>query len=297
MGLNPGFGFFFGEKAKTWIEAHELCEGGYIGHMAEATTIDQANELYAVAKGFGDVRGVKRWWLGLTDIIKEGDWHWAYSYENGSVQTSDFSTIWTPDVAVGNLNDCVVMKNDDSKLSWADIPCHDTTTTGADGSTLDIQVLCQCVAEECTATPPTPEPTDSPGPTCETGWIVNEGLGCIKPLAEGVDASTAYKAAAECGKVLDGTGSTDGVLVEPHNACKQAALEDFLKYPLKKDLWWIGLKWSSGDNDWAWTSTTKYDDTTSDWGPGSAYECKTADGGSTSSTASTAEGETTTATT
>ena len=29
--------------------------------------------------------------------------------------------------------------------------------------------------------------------------------------------------------MLDGTGSTDGVLVEPHNACKQAALEDFLK--------------------------------------------------------------------
>merc|ERR1711971_638416 len=116
MGLNPGFGFFFGEKAKTWIEAHELCEGGYIGHMAEATTIDQAKELYEVAKGFGDVRGVKRWWLGLTDIIKEGDWHWAYSYENGSVQTSDFSTIWTPSVTAGNLNDCVVVKNDDSQL-------------------------------------------------------------------------------------------------------------------------------------------------------------------------------------
>ena len=37
------------------------------------------------------------------------------------------------------------------------------------------------------------------------------------------------KAAAECKKVLDGTGIADGFLVEPHNACKQAALEDFLK--------------------------------------------------------------------
>ena len=37
------------------------------------------------------------------------------------------------------------------------------------------------------------------------------------------------KAAAECLKVLDGTGTADGFLVEPHNACKQAALEDFLK--------------------------------------------------------------------
>ena len=37
------------------------------------------------------------------------------------------------------------------------------------------------------------------------------------------------KALAECKKVLDGTGTADGVLVEPHDECKQAALEDFLK--------------------------------------------------------------------
>jgi len=333
---NPDLGcIFFGGKAKTWVEAHEECEG-YVGHMAEATTMEQADDLYALAKIIGDIRNVKRWWLGLTDIIKEGDWHWAYSYENGSVQTSDFETIWTPDATEGNPNDCVIMKEDDGKLSWADIPCHDTTT---DQTTLDIQVLCQCVGEEeCSATPPTPEPTDSPGPTCDAGWIVNEGLGCIKPLADGVDASTVEKAENECKKVLDGTGSDDGVLVEPHDACKQAALEDFLKYPLKKDVWWIGLKWSADDDNWAWTSETKYDNTTTDWGPGSeqfpdllpcvaielvngerhwynrpcsdpspkttsticvqdpAYECKKADGSSTSSTASTAEGETTTTT-
>ena len=28
------------------------------------------------------------------------------------------------------------------------------------------------------------------GPKCDPGWIVNEGLGCVKPLAEGVDATT-----------------------------------------------------------------------------------------------------------
>ena len=35
------------------------------------------------------------------------------------------------------------------------------------------------------------------------------------------------KAAAECKKV--DSGSSDGVLVEPQNACKEAALENFLK--------------------------------------------------------------------
>ena len=27
-------------------------------------------------------------------------------------------------------------------------------------------------------------------PTCDAGWIVNQGLGCIKPLAEGADTTT-----------------------------------------------------------------------------------------------------------
>ena len=38
---NPDLGcIFFGGKAKTWVEAHEECEG-YVGHMAEATTMEQ----------------------------------------------------------------------------------------------------------------------------------------------------------------------------------------------------------------------------------------------------------------
>ena len=73
-------------------------------------------------------------------------------------------------------------------------------------------MLCQCVGEECTA--PTPEPTEEPtvpvsfedwslqncpqlivmtvlkAPTCDAGWIANEGLGCIKPLAEDADTTT-----------------------------------------------------------------------------------------------------------
>merc|ERR1719341_2833534 len=98
-------------------------------------------------------------------------------------------------------------------------------TDEAGGSTLEIQVLCQCVGEECTA------PT--PAPTCDAGWIANEGLGCIKPLAEDADTTTQSKAADAC-KALD----ADAVLAEPQDACKEAALIDFLKYPLSKDVWW-----------------------------------------------------------
>jgi len=265
---NPDLGcLFFGNKSKTWVQAHEECEG-YIGHMAEATTLAQANEIYTLAKIIGDIRGVKRWWLGLTDIIKEGDWHWANSYESGSVQVSDFATIWTPNAKADNLDDCVLMKDDNGKLSWADIHCDNTTTTEADGSPLEIEVLCQCVGEECT--PPTPEPTLQPtttAPTCDAGWIVNQGLGCIKPLAEGADTTTLAKAAGECAKVLGGT--SDGVLVEPQDACKEAALIDFLKYPLSKDVWWIGLTYdTSSTKKWKWTSTATYDETQADWGPG-----------------------------
>jgi hypothetical protein len=230
--------------------------------MAEATTLEQANEIYTLAKIIGDIRGVKRWWLGLTDIIKEGEWHWANSYESGSVQVSDFATIWTPNDKADNLDDCVLMKNDDGTLSWADIPCDKNATDEADGSTLEIQVLCQCVGEECTA--PTPEPTEEPtvpAPTCDDGWIANEGLGCIKPLAEDADTTTQSKAADAC-KALDAAA----VLAEPQDACKEAALIDFLKYPLSKDVWWIGLKWDNSAKAWKWTSGEAFDE--DDWGPG-----------------------------
>jgi len=266
---NPDLGcFFFGDKPKTWVEAHEECEES-IGHMAEATTLEQANAIYDLAKIIGDFRGVKRLWLGLTDIIKEGDWHWANSYDSGSVQTSDFEKIWTPNDAAGNLDDCVIMKVD-STLSWADIRCDlNKTTIEADASEEDIHVLCQCVGdEECF--PPTPEPTPPTPPplTCDAGWFANQGLGCIKPLPESVaaaDTATREKAATACTKV-DG-GSTDGFLVEPQNACKEAALEDFLKYTLSRDLWWINLKYDT--DQWKWDSQEPYDEKEADWGPGS----------------------------
>jgi len=261
---NPDLGcLFFGDKPKTWVEAHEECEKNIVGHMAEATTLQQAKDIYTLAKIIGDIRGVKRWWLGLTDLIKEGEWHWANSYEAGPVQVSDFKTIWTPNNATDNLDDCVIMK-DDGTLSWDDIACDQSATTEADSSTLEIQVLCQCVREECTP-PPTPEPTP-PAPTCDAGWIVNAGLGCIKPLPEGADTSTAEKAALACKTVV--AGGSEGKLVEPQDACKQAALEDFLKYPLSKDLWWIALKWDKDAGKWAWTSGATYDETAADWGEG-----------------------------
>ena len=40
---NPDLGcFYFGETAKSWVEAHEECEES-IGHMAEATTLEQVS--------------------------------------------------------------------------------------------------------------------------------------------------------------------------------------------------------------------------------------------------------------
>ena len=47
---NPDLGcLFFGTQAKTWVEAHEECEG-YIGHMAEATTMEQVNIIVVTVK-------------------------------------------------------------------------------------------------------------------------------------------------------------------------------------------------------------------------------------------------------
>ena len=79
----------------------------------------------------------------MIESPREGEWHWANSYESGSVQVllflllliimidsmmefvminlikkiyfkvSDFATIWTPNDKADNLDDCVLMKDDD----------------------------------------------------------------------------------------------------------------------------------------------------------------------------------------
>merc|ERR1719209_1507115 len=166
-----------GSKAKTWVQAHEECESTGVGHMVEASDHDEAKGIFDFAKITADLGdGGKRWWLGLNDIMSEGDWRWAHSYSNGSVQTSDFASIWTPKTTADNLDDCVVMKNVANTLAWEDIHCDLTADTSE-----NIQVLCQCKGDECTAPTPTPEPI-SCGDANTVGWIAWEGLGCVKPL-------------------------------------------------------------------------------------------------------------------
>ena len=68
--------------------------------------------------------------LSCIQSLREGIWTWSNSYDV-KVNTSIYSDIWTPNLEVGNADDCVVMTvGNGSELVWKDIPCVDVELDG-----------------------------------------------------------------------------------------------------------------------------------------------------------------------
>merc|ERR1719167_898036 len=67
---------YFAEAGLSWFDTQSLCEG-YQGFSAEALTMSQAGDLFDRAKLTSTFTGKQRWWLGLSDFIREGVWHWS----------------------------------------------------------------------------------------------------------------------------------------------------------------------------------------------------------------------------
>lgn len=70
--LGPFRGYTFVEQQLAWDDAQQYCmERG--GVLAKIGTADQQAEAAALSNG----RPV---WLGASDSIDEGIWHWAYDH-------------------------------------------------------------------------------------------------------------------------------------------------------------------------------------------------------------------------
>jgi len=218
--------------------------------------MSQAGDLFDRAKLTSTFTGKQRWWLGLSDFIREGVWHWSYSYD-AAVNVSEFASIWEPNLEDGNTDDCVVMALVDGSLSWVDIPCLDTSHDGQ-----DIQAICQCKGTSCVS--PTTETT--PATTMETttvhacaeGWSPTETLGCVIALSE--PAASLVDARAAC-------SSVNGYLVEALNNDNEAELEtvaEVLHSVLAPWSWWLGLVWDG--SAWVWIDALQGLTTDDKWG-------------------------------
>ncbi|KAI5935533.1 C-type lectin domain family 17, member A isoform X1 [Manis javanica] len=103
--------YYFSQSPKSWYEARMFCQENY-SHLVIISSFAEQN---FVAKAHGSPRV---YWLGLSDINREGDWRWL----DGSPVTLSF---WGPEEP-NNIQDedCASM---DKGGTWNDLSCDKTT--------------------------------------------------------------------------------------------------------------------------------------------------------------------------
>merc|ERR1712130_19019 len=236
------------DEGINWLATQTICQSNN-GYSVEALYMVEAGNLFNLALLTSYFSHRETWWLGLTDLAREGIWTWSNSY-NVEVNTSVYSEIWTPNTDVGNPDDCVVMTvGNNSQLAWKDIPCLEVDFDGK-----PIQAVCQCKGLDCPRLTPT-VPTVATPPTpheCPEGWVVAGVLGCVLPLTDQPDLSS-QDAQAACQEV-------GGYLVEPRSVNSEADLEgvaEILYNIVAPWSWWLGLSLQeseSGEDQWLWSS-------------------------------------------
>merc|ERR1711936_503648 len=78
----PGMGCLLMQtEALTWVDAAASCWRNYQGaHLVEIKNEEQQEFLRTTVSEFPDNR-VYGWWIGATDLNREGSWYWAHSLE------------------------------------------------------------------------------------------------------------------------------------------------------------------------------------------------------------------------
>jgi len=103
----------------TWVEAQEECEqiGGF---LAEPKSESHAVLLEELVESKASIFGINHWYIGLTDLGREGEWVWQHSREELTYSN------WRrhrPVTTFGNDKDCVAMVYKDNGIVWQDFSC------------------------------------------------------------------------------------------------------------------------------------------------------------------------------
>ncbi|XP_025911325.1 C-type lectin domain family 17, member A-like isoform X2 [Apteryx rowi] len=105
--------YFLSTVRKTWQDAKLFC-GSYGSHLA---IINSEQENKFLANQIMD----RQFWLGLTDMHKEGDWQWV----DGSPLSLKFWNAGEPNNVGHEGEDCATLYGSGR---WNDITCFDTKT-------------------------------------------------------------------------------------------------------------------------------------------------------------------------
>merc|ERR1712227_547208 len=161
--------FLDGEVNLTWVEAQLACEqeGGFLAEPTSQLQLDFLSELALLQGGF---TGVDHWYIGLTDLGKEGEWSWIHS----GLDLDD--EIWSshkPNNKSRNSDDCVVMVLRNNQVFWEDHSC-----IPPDVSHHPVAPVCQ--ADTGISAPTTTTTTTTTNAmSCLSGWSEFQG-GCYK---------------------------------------------------------------------------------------------------------------------
>jgi len=103
----------------SWVEAQLACEkaGGY---LAEPRTQSQDQFLSEVAVLAGSFTGIGYWYIGLTDLGREGHWLWIHNKE--SVTDASWGAN-RPINRTSNSKDCAMMVLKNNQVWWEDHDC------------------------------------------------------------------------------------------------------------------------------------------------------------------------------
>jgi len=229
------FKFLESKLNLTWVEAQEECEqvGGY---LAEPITTRQAMFLKELAILEASFTGIGYWYIGLTDLGREGEWLWI----NAGISIED--SLWgtnKPSSKPKNREDCGVMVVKNNQFSWEDHKCQ-----APDVSNHPVAPVCQLATTASQTTTAAPETTTTPVLQCKADWTEFQGH-CYKFSGT---SNSYYWTSSDA--ICLGEG---GRLASVHSAEE----DQFLQSLANGNNYWMGGYPS--DNTWVWSDGTEYD--------------------------------------
>jgi len=218
----------------SWVEAQLECEeeGGY---LAEPITQSEAEFLAEIATLEGSFTGITYWYIGLTDLGREGDWLWLHNDEAVSYHA------WAPHHPTNhskNTEDCGVMVVRNNKLTWEDHHC-----LIPDIQHHMVAPVCQYDITHSSPQTTTIQPDTSTHAPCPHQWT-EFNSSCFRYFSSRI---TWVNAEEEC------------VTLGGHLASVHSAQENmFLQSLASGDSFWLG-GYPTGEGDWVWSDLTDFD--------------------------------------
>jgi len=227
--------FLEGQVNLSWVEAQLACEraGGYLAEPQTELQIEFLSELAGLEAGF---TGIGYWYIGLTDLGREGDWLWVH---NEAQLESDLWSSSSPSNKTHNSDDCAVMVLKNSAVYWEDHSC-----TAPEVSHRTVAPVCQADTQDSvvtTTTTTTALPTTT-SVQCESGWTNFNGS-CFKFISSGQYWTTADAYCLQYGAKLASIHSRSE--------------NDFLNTLAGSNDYWIGGY--PKDNSWVWSDLSEFD--------------------------------------